>query len=135
MRTGDVRFQPFEESWVITENAATIVDRPSLTSLALVPVDGDEAMGARLTKVLLRETALRVVTPTRQHGPLLVTMAHHERAVLARSLSRELAVDAVMYGYVVVAASQSSDWRWKAEEPRRLFLYMVDRDGHFTVEG
>ena len=27
--TGDVRFQPFEESWVITENAATIVDRPS----------------------------------------------------------------------------------------------------------
>ena len=84
MRTGDVRFQPFEESWVITENAATIVDRPSLTSLALVPVDGDEAMGVRLTKVLLHETALRVVTPTRQHGPLLVTMAPRERAVLAR---------------------------------------------------
>ena len=90
MRTGDVRFQPFEESWVITENAATIVDRPSLTSLALVPVDGDEAMGVRLTKVLLHETALRVVTPTRQHGPLLVTMAPRERAVLARQLSMNL---------------------------------------------
>jgi len=130
MRTGDVRFQPFEESWVIKESAATIVDRPSMTSLALVPVDGDEAMGARLTKVLLDETALRVVTPARQRGPLLVTMAHRERAVLARQLSRDLEVDAVMYGYVVGAASQSSDWGWKAEEPRRLFLYMVDRDGH-----
>jgi hypothetical protein len=129
MRTGDVRFHPFEESWVSTEHPSAIADRPSLTSVALMPVDGDEAMGARLTKLLMRETALRVVTPARRDGWLTVATADRERAVLARELSREFAVDAVLYGHVVGAAAQSSEWGWTAEEPRRLFLYMIDRNG------
>ena len=38
-------------------------------------------------------------------------------------------MDAVLYGHVVGAGSQSSEWGWTAEEPRRLFLNMIDRDG------
>jgi hypothetical protein len=100
-----------------------------LTSIALMPVDGDEAMGARLTTLLRMETALRVVTVGRQR-PLRVA-ADGERALWARELSRDLAVDAVLYGYVVGATSLgSSEWGWKTDERRRLFLYMVDSDGH-----
>lgn len=130
MRAGDVRFQPFEASWVSTEPGPPGLDRPSLKSVALMPVEGDEAMGARLTKFFQRETALRVLTPASLPPGLTIAAADQERAVLARELSREFAVDAVLYGHVVGTASHSSEWGWKSEEPRRLFLYMIDRDGH-----
>jgi hypothetical protein len=130
IRAGDVRFQPFEASWVSTEHARASLDRPSLKSVALMPVDGDEAMGARLTKLLEHETALRVLTPASRPPALTIAAADKERAVLARELSREFAVDAVLYGHVVGTASHSSEWGWKAEEQRRLFLYMIDGDGH-----
>jgi len=92
-----------------------------------MPVDGDEAMGTRLNKLLLREATLRVETPS---SALTVTAADQERGMLARQLSRELAVDAVLYGHVVCAAPHSSTWGWKTEESRRLFLYMIDREGN-----
>ncbi|HKY70534.1 MAG TPA: hypothetical protein VJL88_01320 [Nitrospira sp.] len=130
MRAGDVQFQPFEKSWVSTENVRAIVDRSSLSSLAFMPVDGDELMGARLTKILKEKTALRVVTPARPRAPLTVAKRDQDHVVLARELSREFAVDAILYGHVVGSASHSSEWGVKAEEPRRLFLYMIDRDGH-----
>ncbi|HEX5549816.1 MAG TPA: hypothetical protein VFX36_03225 [Nitrospira sp.] len=131
MRASDVKFQAFEESWVSKEQETAIDAGPALTSIAVMPVDGDEAMGARLTKLLRREIALRVVTPTGQQRPLSVAAPDRERALWGRELSRELAVDAVLYGYVIGATSlRSSEWGWKAEERRRLFLYMIDRDGH-----
>jgi hypothetical protein len=130
MRAGDVRFQPFEESWVSTENVRAIVDRPSLNSLAFMPVDGDDLMGARLTKILKEKTSLRVVTPVRQPAPLSMAGRTQDHVVMARQLSREFAVDAVLYGHVVGSGSHSSEWGGKAEESRRLFLYMIDRDGH-----
>jgi hypothetical protein len=131
MRASDVKFQAFEESWVSTDQATAIAASPALTSIALMPVDGDEAMGARLTMLLRRETALRVVTPTGRQHPLRAAAPDRERALWARELSREFAVDAVLYGYVIGATSlRSSEWGWKAEERRRLFLYMIDRDGH-----
>ena len=130
MRAGDVQFQPFEESWVSKDKATGIVDGQVLSSVALMPVDGDEVMGTRLTKVLSRETALRVVTPSMPLPPMTVKMGDQDRALLTRELSREFAVDAVLYGHVVGTTSHPSEWGWKAESPRRLFLYMVDRDGH-----
>jgi hypothetical protein len=129
MRASDVRFEPFEASWVSHEPSTTIVDGPSLNSVALMPVDGDDAMGGRLTKLLSQETALRVVMPSRQDPPLPSTAGDHERAILAREVSRELTVDAVLYGHVVRDAPQSTRWGWKTEETRRLFLYLMDRDG------
>ena len=131
MRASDVKFQTFEESWVSSEQATALAASPALTSIALMPVDGDEAMGARLAKLLRRETALRVVPPTARQHPLRVSAPDLARAVWARELSRDLAVDAVLYGYVVGATSLgSSEWGWKTDERRRLFLYMIDSDGH-----
>ena len=131
MRASDVKFQAFEESWVSTEHFTAVVEGLSLNSVALMPIDGDEAMGARLTKLLRGETALRVVTPTEPQRPLRVAAPDRERALWARELSRGLAVDAVLYGYVIGATSlRSSEWGWKTDERRRLFLYMIDRDGH-----
>jgi hypothetical protein len=130
MGAGDVRFEPFEASWVSNEPSAGIAEGPSLNSVALLPVDGDDAMGVRLSKLLSQETALRVVTPTTSQRSVRVTISDEDRAVLARELSRDLMVDAVLYAHVVAMASYPSDWGWKVEEPRRLFLYMVDRNGH-----
>ena len=130
MRAGDVEFEAFEQSWMSTEQVPAIVNHPSLTSLALPPIDGDEAMGARLTKLLKGETALRIVT-TGPRRPSTLTAASQDRALFARELSRELAVDAVLYGYVVgTAAPRPGEWGWNTQERRRLFLYMIDRDGH-----
>ena len=131
MRAGDVQFQHFEKSWVSPERSTPDDDHPALTSLALMPIDGDEAMGRRLNTLLVRETSLRVVGPETPSSPLAVVGADHERTVLARQLSRELAVDAVLYGYVVCAAPHSTAWGWKTQESRRLFLYMIDREGNF----
>jgi hypothetical protein len=128
MQASDVRFRPFEASWVSNEPTAAIVNRPALSSLALLPVEGDEAMADRLTKLLQRETALQVLTATRRIPA--VAFADQDRSVMARELSDELAVDAVLYGHVVGTAPHPGDWGWKAEEPRRLFLYMIDRHGH-----
>lgn len=131
MRASDVKFQPFEDSWVSTEQAKGIVAGPALTSIALMPIDGDEAMGARLTKLLRTETALRVVTPTGRQRPLKFGAADRERALWASELSRDLAVDAVLYGYVIGATSlRSTEWGWNTEERRRLYLCMIDREGH-----
>jgi hypothetical protein len=130
MRAGDVQFQPFERSWVATERSAAVGNHPTLKSLALMPVDGDEAMGARLSKLLVRETTLRVVTPEKPSSFLTVGDSDQQRALLTRELSRELLVDAILYGHVVCAAPRSSTWGWKTEESRRLFLSMIDRDGN-----
>jgi hypothetical protein len=128
MRAGDVQFQPFEASWVSNEPAAAIVNRPSLNSLALMPVEGDEAMGDRLTKLLQRETALLVLTPPKLGSA--VAFSEEDRAPLARELSSELAVGAVLYGHVVKNVPPAEEGGWRTEEPRRLFLYMIDRHGH-----
>lgn len=130
MRAGDVQFQPFERSWVSTEHSPGAGDHPVLKSLALMPVDGDDAMGARLNKLLVRETTLRVVTPETPSSRVMVGGTDQERAMRTRELSRALAVDAVLYGHVVCAAPHASIWGWKTEESRRLFLYMIDRDGN-----
>jgi hypothetical protein len=127
LRSGDVEFQPFEESWVAGDRSLAAGNQ-ALRSLALMPVDGDEAMGDRLSKLLERETTLRVVMPTTRPS-MPVEAGDHERAVLVRELSRKLDVDAILYGHVVCAAPHSSTWGWKTQESRRLFLYMIDHDG------
>ena len=129
LRTGHVQFQPFENSWVSPGRSDAIDERSALKSLAVMPVDGDEAMGTRLNKLFLHETTLRVLTPEMPSSAVTVTGTDQERAVRAREVSRELAVDAVLYGHVVCAAPHSSTWGWKTQESRRLFLYMMDREG------
>ncbi len=131
LRTSDIEFSPFEQSWVSAEKPTAIVDRSSFTSVALLPVDGDDAMGARLTQILQRQTALQVVVTSKRLDRSAAGWAEDdERAALTRKIAGELGVDAVLFGRVVNGTSRASDWGWKEEEPRRLFLYLVYRDGH-----
>jgi hypothetical protein len=129
LRASDIEFRPFEQSWVSSEMSGEIVDRPSLTSVALLPVQGDAAMGARLLQILQRQTALRVVTAKKLNWPA-AGLADDERAELTRKMAGELDVDAVLFWRVVNGTSRASEWGWKDEETRRLFLYLVARDGH-----
>jgi hypothetical protein len=131
MRTSDITFRPFEESWVSSETPVSITEGSSLTSLAILPVEGDADMSTRLTQILQRQTALQVVSPfTLDRENAQLPDDETGRAVLAKELSRELSVDAVLFGRVAGTASHPSDWGWKDENSRRLFLYLVDRDGH-----
>lgn len=59
-----------------------------------------------------------------------VAFSEEDRAPLARELSSELAVGAVLYGHVVKNVPPAEEGGWRTEEPRRLFLYMIDRLGH-----
>jgi len=131
LRTGDVTFWPFEQSWVSSEKPQAITESPSLSSVAVLPVEGDADMGGRLLQVLQRQTALRVEPSGKLERDVPFVGANDaDRATVAQAVSRELAVDAVLFGRVVGSAAYPGDWGWKDQESRRLFLYLVDRDGH-----
>jgi len=130
LRTSDVTFWPFEQSWVSQPNAAG--DNPdalSLTSVALLPVAGDAEMGSRLAQVLQQQTALRLESAPTQKGEITAPLTDEARTAIAKTVSRELAVDAVLFGRVSEVAAHSSDWGWKQKESRRLVLHLVDHDG------
>ena len=131
LRTSDFIFRPFEQSWVSAEKPADIAANVSLTSLAVLPVEGDEEMGERLSHILQRQTALQVVTPTKLDREVgILVDGDNDRSTLAKDLSRELEVDAVLFGRVAGSPSHPSDWGWKDVESRRLFLSLIDREGH-----
>ena len=129
MRTSHITFAPFEASWVSEEKPTAITEGSSLSSVAVLPVEGDVDMGRHLVQILQQQTALRVESSMQlvQDG-----LPHDEasRAALAKEVSRAVAVDAVLFGHVTDSPAHASDWGWKEEHPRRLFMYLVDRDGH-----
>jgi hypothetical protein len=128
LRTSDFIFRPFEQSWVSSEKPTEINE--SLTSLVVLPVEGDDEMGARLTQILQHQTALQIVGPTKLEREVNALPDDSDRIALAKAISREFDVDAVLFGRVVSSVAHPSDWGWKDEESRRLFLYLLDRDGH-----
>ena len=130
MRTSHVTFAPFEASWVSEERPTAITEGASLTSVAVLPVEGDVDMGEHLVQILQRQTALRVES-SEQVGQELNGSQFDEanRAIVAKEVSRALAVDAVLFGRVTDSPARPSDWGWKEEQSRRLFVYLVDRDG------
>ena len=74
-----------------------------VTSVAVLPVEGDPEMSARLATVLQQETTLLVESPA--------------------------TVDTVLVSRVAGSPSHPSDWGWKAEGSRRLYLYLLNHDG------
>lgn len=64
MKTSHITFWPFEQSWVAPRDQSSDAMRNSkVTSVAVLPVEGDPEMGARLATVLQQETTLRVESP------------------------------------------------------------------------
>jgi hypothetical protein len=93
-------------------------------------------MGARLATLLQQETALRVEVPTSiadgvtRADPRSAEADDADRSALAKEVTRDLGVDTVLVSRVAGSPSHPSDWGWKAEGSRRLYLYLVNRDGH-----
>jgi hypothetical protein len=130
LRSSDITFWPFEQSWV--SQTKTAVDDPDtllLTSVALLPVEGDNEMRSRLAQIFQQQTTLRVESTTEPEAGIADSLSDDDRSAIAKDLTRELVVDAVLFGRVSEISAHPSDWGWKQEESRRLFLYLVDHEG------
>jgi uncharacterized membrane protein len=137
MRSSNVTFEPFEQSWVAQQDQSNdAVHNLKVTSVAILPVEGDPEMGARLATMLQQETTLRVESPaTVADGvtgadPRSAEADDADRSALAKEVTRDLGVDTVLDSRVAGTTSHPSDWGWKAEGSRRLYLYLVNHDGH-----
>ena len=138
MRSSNVTFEPFEQSWVAQQDQSNdAAHNLKVTSVAILPVEGDPEMGVRLATLLQQETALRVELPTSIEAG--VTGADQrsaeaddaDRSALAKEVTRDLGVDTVLVSRVAASLpSHPSDWGRKTEGSRRLYLYLVNRDGH-----
>lgn len=130
-RTSHITFRPFEDSWVSAEKPGEITDGPSLSSIAVLPVEGDPDMGRHLAQILQQETTLRVEPATRvAQEPDISQPDETGRGIVAKEIAQAFAVDVVLFGHVTGLPAHQAEWGWKEEESRRLFLFLVDRDGH-----
>jgi len=138
MSSNNVTFGPFEQSWVAPQDQSSeVVKNVKVTSVAVLPVEGDPEMGVRLATLLQQETGLRVEAPTSitagagaaDSGSAKADDA--DRSRLAKEITKDLGVDTVLVSRVAAGApSHPSDWGRKAEDSRRLYLYLMNRDGH-----
>ncbi len=138
MRDSNVTFGPFEQSWVAEQDQSSdAAHNLKVTSVAVLPVEGDPEMGARLATLLQQETALRVEVPTSiaagvtAADPRSAIADDADRSARAKEVTRDLGVDTVLVSRVAAdSPSHPSDWGRKVEGSQRLYLYLVDRDGH-----
>ena len=137
MRSSNITFWPFEQSWVARQDQSSdVVHNSKVTSVAVLPVEGDPEMGARLATLLQQETTLRVESPAAVAAGISAADPRSEKAddadrsALAKEVTRDLSVDTVLVSRVAGSPSHPSDWGWKAEGSRRLYLYLVNHDGH-----
>ena len=135
-RDSNVTFGPFEKSWVAWQDrSGDAAQSPKVTSVAVLPVEGDPEMGTRLATLLQQETTLRVESPA--HVAESVTTGDPPsgkaddagRSTLAKELARNLGVDTVLVSRVTESPSHPSDWGRRADGARRLYLYLVNREG------
>lgn len=118
MRSSNATFEPFEQSWVAQlDQSSDAVRNSKVTSVAVLPVEGDPEMGARLATLLQQETALRVEMPVSIEAGIDAADTHSEksdeadRSTLAKEVTRDLGVDTVLVSRVAAAApSHPSDW-------------------------
>src|SRR5215510_7595902 len=136
IRSSTVAYGPFEQSWVASQDQSSeAVRNLNVTSVAVLPVEGDPEMGERLATMLQQGTALRVEVPTSIAAgdtvvdPRSAQADDADRRSLAKEVTRNLGVDTVLVSRVDGVPSHPSDWGWKAEGPRRLYLYLMNRDG------
>jgi hypothetical protein len=132
MKSGHITFWPFEQSWVAPRDRSNDAMRYSkVTSVAVLPVEGDPEMGARLATALQQETTLRVESPltvraaVAETDPRLAQADDADRSALAKEITRDLGVDTVLVSRVTGSPSHPSDWGWQAEGSRRLYLWKV----------
>ena len=135
-RSSHVNFGQFEKSWVAKQDQLSDAGYNLIVrSVAVLPVEGDPDMGARLATLLQQETTLRVKSPvTAVEGITAADLPSGQtdgldHSALAKEVSRELGVDTILVSRVADVPSHPSDWGRKAEGSRRLYLYLVNHDG------
>jgi len=136
MKSDNVTYGPFEQSWVALKDQPNgALKNVQVTSVAVLPVEGDPEMSARLATLFQEETALRVEVPKNIDAgdtggdPRPAETDEADRSALAKEVTRNLGVDSVLVSRVAGSPSHPSDWGWKAEGSRRLYLYLVNHDG------
>ena len=117
MRSSNATFEPFEQSWVAPKDESSDATHNSkVTSVAVLPVEGDPEMGARLATLLQQETALRVESPMTvvadltETGPQSAHVDDADRSALANAITRDLDVDTILVSRVAGSPSHPSDW-------------------------
>ena len=135
-RNSNVQFGSFEQSWVAKQNPGSdSVYASKVTSVAVLPVEGDPEMGLRLATVLQQETTLRVELPMSTAAGIMIADSRlanaddADRTALAKTVTRDLGVDIILVSRVVDSPSHPSDWGRKVDGSRRLYLYLMNREG------
>ncbi len=133
-RCSDVTFEPFEHTWVALPEERRQVH---LKSLAVASFVGDVRMAEWWTAVLAQGTELQVISPAEVSSrlasntltQLMQSTTAQDDIALAPQLRRDIQVDAVLFGRVVVEPPQTALWGLKERYPQRLFLHLVSAEG------
>ena len=124
MRTSNIEFQPFENSWwVATQERQHLAP---VKSIAVLPFLGDVTMAERWTAVFRETTDLHVVIPSDENR---YEISDHGQIELAQRIGAELHVDCVLIGNVTGQEPQRSFVGLKESSSRRLYLQMVSAEG------
>ena len=133
-RCSDVKFEPFEYSWVAPPEERRQVH---LKHLAVVSFVGDVRMAEWWATVLAQATDLHVIGPAEVSSRLPPNMltqltqstSDQDDIALAPQLSRDIQVDGVLFGRVVIEPPQKAFWGLKERYPKRLFLHLIGAEG------
>lgn len=124
IRTSDIEFQSFENSWVLAPQERKHL--ASVKSIAVMPFVGDPVMAERWAVVIRETTDLRVVRPP---DVTRYEISDHGQIDLAQRIGAELQVDCVLIGNVTGQEPQKSFVGLKERSSRRLHLQMVSAEG------
>jgi hypothetical protein len=132
----NVTFGQFEKSWVAQQDqSGDAIYKLMVRSVAVLPVEGDPEMGARLATLFQQETSLRVESPATVAAGVTAADLRSgnaddaDRSTLAKEVTRDLGVDTILVSRVIEPPSHPSDWGRRAEGARRLYLYLMNREG------
>src|SRR4051794_27810167 len=97
VRNSNVTFGSFEQSWVAKQDQTSDgVYHLKVTSVAVLPVEGDQEMSARLATLLQQETTMRVESPTNIAARVITADPRSaisddiDRSALAKAVTRDL---------------------------------------------
>ena len=139
-RSSDVEFESFEHSWVAPPEKRQQVH---LKHLAVAPFVGDIRMAEWWATVLAQATDRHVISPAEVSSrlspnvltQLMQSTTDQDDIALAPQLSRDIQVDAVLFGRVVGEPPQKAFWGLKERYPQRLFLHLVSAEGTLLWKG
>jgi hypothetical protein len=124
IRTSDIEFQPFENSWWVGPQERQHLT--SVKSIAVMPFVGDSVMAERWAVVIRETTDLRVVSLP---DVTLYEISDHGQIGLAQRIGTELHVDSVLIGNVAGQEPQESFVGLKESSSQRLYLHLVSAGG------